>query len=329
MTEINRPGIFDRRKSGFNIIAITIVYVVLIGIFMLTSPEAFLGYRIYMAFCSTVPFSLVMALGLTFVIIAGEIDLSFPAVMAFSGFVFTYMFIHTGSSILAFIATLVSGLIVGFINGIIVAKLKIPSFITTLGTQFFWAGLAVVLSSGNSMIITSIRPLLIYKIFVYRIGGIFPVQVLWAIGLAFFMSFILNRHRFGEAVMFIGDNRQTARMLGINVDRTLIMVFMLAGLLASFASILLALEMVTWWAVQGQGYLLITIAAVFIGGTSIFGGRGTIYGTVIGSFIIGSITAGVSASGVGGFWTQLVVGLVLIIAVVVNRFISVETEIDR
>lgn len=308
--------------KSFRTYAVVLVYIVLMGIFMITAPRAFLDYKIYMAFLSTIPFSLIMALGLTFVIIAGEIDLSFTAVMAFSGFIFTYTFIHTGSTILAFIASLAAGLIAGFINGIIVAKAKVPSIIATLGTQFFWAGLAVVLSSGRSLIINDIRPSLMYRIFVGRIGGIVPAQAVWAFGIAVILSFILNKHRFGESVMFLGDNRETARMMGVNVDKTLIQIFMLSGVLAAFSSALLACEMVTWWATQGPGFLLITIAAVFIGGTSIYGGEGTIFGTVIGAFIIGSITAGIVASGVGGFWTQLVVGLVLLSAVFINTFVS-------
>ena len=309
-------------SKGFRTYAVILVYIVLMGIFMITAPRAFLDYKIYMAFLSTIPFSLVMALGLTFVIIAGEIDLSFTSVMAFSGFIFTYVFIHTGSTILAFIASLTAGLFAGFINGIIVAKVKVPSIIATLGTQFFWAGLAVVLSSGRSLIINDIRPSFIYKIFVGRIGGIVPAQAVWAFGLAIILSFILNKHRFGESVMFLGDNRDTAKMMGVNVDKTLVQIFMLSGVLAAFSSVLLACEMVTWWATQGPGFLLITIAAVFIGGTSIYGGEGTMFGTVVGAFIIGSITAGIVASGVGGFWTQLVVGLVLLLAVFINTFAS-------
>lgn len=111
-------------------------------------------------------------------------------------------------------------------------------------------------------------------------------------------------------------------MMGVNVDKTIIQIFMLSGVLAAFSSVLLACEMVIWWSTQGPGYLLITIAAVFIGGTSIYGGEGTIFGTVVGAFIIGSITTGIVASGVGGFWTELVVGLVLLVAVFINTFIS-------
>jgi len=317
------PGktIFSNTKT-YRTLAIALVYMVLIGIFMLTAPRAFLDSKIYLAFLSTVPFSLIMALGLTFVIIAGEIDLSFPSTMAMSGFVFVFLYTNVKSSILALICSLAVGAAIGLINGLIVAKIKIPSIIVTLATQFVWAGLAVILSGGLQKAIPSARGTLFYNVLVGRALWQIPAQAFWAIGLAILLAFILNRHRFGEHVMFVGDNRATAKMLGVNVDRILMAVFTLNGVLASFSSVLLALEYITWWPTQGPGYLLITIAAVFIGGTSIYGGEGTILGTVIGAFIVGSITAGVVASGAAGFWTQLIVGLVMLAAVLLNTLIK-------
>lgn len=301
--------------------AIILVYVLLMGIFMITAPRAFTGYQIYLAFLSTIPFSLIMALGLTFVIVTGEIDLSFPSTMALSGFVFMYTYIHLKNSIIALLACIVVGIIIGLINGLIVAKIKVPSIVATLATSFIWAGLAVIVSGGIQIAIPDSRGTLFYNVLVGRIAGLIPAQALWAFGFAIIMAFILNRNKFGEHVMFIGDNRETSKMLGVNVDRTLISVFILNGALASFSSVLLGLEYVTWWPTQGPGFLLITIAAVFIGGTSIAGGEGTILGTVIGAFIVGSITAGVVASGAEGFWTQLIVGVVMLLAVVFNTLL--------
>ena len=318
--KLKKTALFNARV--YKTYAIILVYVVLMGIFMLTAPKAFTDYKIYLAFLSTVPFSLIMALGLTFVIIAGEIDLSFPSSMALSGFIFMYTYIHLKNSIIALIASLLVGVIIGLINGIIVAKIKVPSIIVTLATSFIWAGLAVILSGGIQINIPASRGSLFYNVLVGKIANLIPAQSLWAFGLAIVMAFILNRHRFGEHVMFVGDNRATSQMLGVNVDRTLIAVFTLNGALASFSSVLLGLEYVTWWPTQGPGFLLITIAAVFIGGTSIYGGEGTMLGTVIGVFIVGSITAGVVASGAAGFWTQLIVGVVMLFAVLFNTLIK-------
>ena len=120
--------------SQFRTYAIALVYIAIIGIFMITAPRTFLEYRIYMAFLSTVPFTLVMALGLTFVITAGEIDLSFPAIMAFSGYIFSVLFRATGNILFSLILSLVVGMAIGFINGIIIGKIGVPSIIVTLST---------------------------------------------------------------------------------------------------------------------------------------------------------------------------------------------------
>lgn len=297
---------------------IIIVYVVLIGAFIITAPGTFLKYRIYQAFMSTVPPPLVLALGLTLIVTAGEIDLSFPAIITFSGFLYASLYTITGNTFFPFIVAIIGGLVVGFVNGILVAKIGMPSIIATLGSQFFWGGLTVLLSGGLAWNIREIRGEFIHTFFAGRLGGTLPVQMLWALGVAIVLWFLLNRHRFGEQILFIGDNMSVAQVLGVNVAVTKIKIFTVMGGLSAFAAILLTLEMTTYWTTQGSGYLLVVMASVFIGGTSIFGGEGTIIGTLFGSFIVGSIEAGIVASGLGGYWTRLVVGLVLIIAVILN-----------
>jgi len=322
---MKKKGNINIAKFNFfktNSIATALVYIIMIIVFIITAPQTFLHYRIYMSFLSIIPFSLIMALGLTFLITAGEIDLSFPGVMVISSLVFAYIFNSTGSTVLALIMGLITGIIAGFLNGIIVTKFKIPSIVVTLAMQFVWQGLALVLSRAKQISLGVLREFLLYKVLVGKIGGIFPSQSLWALGLAILLGILLNRHNFGEKIMFIGDNSKAARMMGINVDWTIIQAFMLMGLLSSFSSILLSLELSGWWPTFGPGYLLIVIAAVFIGGTSIYGGEGTIFGTVIGAFIIGSMTAGIVAAGVQAFWTKFVQGIVLLISVIINTFIN-------
>jgi simple sugar transport system permease protein len=301
---------------------IIVVYVVLIGAFMITAPKTFLKYRIYQAFLSTIPPPLVLALGLTLIVSAGEIDLSFPAIITLSGFVFASLYTITGTTLLPFVAAIFAGIVVGFVNGILVARIGMPSIIATLGTQFFWSGLTVILSGGLAWNIRSIRGVPIHDLFVSRVGGLVPAQALWAVGVAVVLWFVLNRHRFGEHLLFIGDNVSVAQVMGVNVARAKIMVFTLMGALSAFAAMLLTLEMTTYWTTQGSGYLLIVMASVFIGGTSIFGGQGIIFGTFFGSFIVGSIEAGIVASGLGGYWTRLVVGLVLVVAVTLHIVIE-------
>ena len=136
--------------QSFEALPIIIVFVLLLLLFMYQAPEVFLAPYIYTTFLSTLPPLILLAAGLTFVIGAGEIDLSFPSIIAFSGFVFAVLFKEYDLGWIAVLAGLASGILVGFLNGVIIAKVGIPSFMTTLGTQFFWAGMATVLSGGKS-----------------------------------------------------------------------------------------------------------------------------------------------------------------------------------
>lgn len=300
------------------------VFIALMILFIMTAPHVFTGYRIYMSFLQTVPPLLILALGLTLVITAGEMDLSFSAIIAFSGFVFCYIFRNFGTPWLAFILALSSGALVGLINGWMVAKVGIPSIMATLAAQFFWNGLTILLSGGLSWNIKEIRPYFIHTLFVGRIGGIVPAQSLWAVAMAVFLWFILNRHTFGEHILFIGDNKEVAKVMGVNVISTKIKLFVFMGIISAFAGVLLTLEMINFWTTQGAGLLLPTIAAVFIGGTSIAGGYGTIIGSFFGAYIVGSLEAGVVASGIGGYWTRLVTGLVMAASVSLNIILNRE-----
>lgn len=302
--------------------ATALVFVVLIVLFMITAPRAFMGYRVYMSFMASVPPPLIIALGLTLVATAGEMDLSFPSVVAFASFVFAYLFQQYDMTWLALVAALATGTAMGFVNGVVVTKLGIPSMIATLAMMFLWGGLVTVVSNGVTVAIPTIEGTLLQTIMVGRIGGVVPVQMLWAFGLSIFVWHLLNRHRFGESILFIGDSAKVAKVVGIQIDREKIKLFTLMGFLSALAGVFLTVETTTYFNQQGQGYLLTVIAAVFIGGTSLFGGSGKVVGTVFASLIVAVIEAGLVASGIQGFWTRFFIGLVFIISVVMNTAIE-------
>lgn len=294
---------------------INAVLLVLVALFMLIAPEVFLSYRIYMSFLANVPPLLVLAAGLTLLIAAGEIDLSFPSIVALSGWVLAYCIHDHQAPWLGLILALAAGALVGFLNGILVARVGIPSIIATLATQFLWGGLTTVFSQGLSYSLDDIEELLSWKLFVGRIGPL-PVQCLWALGLTAWLWLVLNRRRFGEHLLFIGDNVRVAEVVGVNTKREKTRAFVLMGVLAAFASVLLTLENKNFFNTQGGGYLLEVMAAVFIGGTSVFGGQASMVGTVAGSFIIVMVEAGIVATGLQGFWVRAVVGVVFLAAVI-------------
>jgi len=318
-----RPSLlkFLARIEGLPVAA---VLAVLYGILIFAAPRVFTGFRIYMSFLQTVPPVLVCALGLTLIVTAGEMDLSFPAVVALSGFVFAWFFKKFDAPWAAwagFVAALACGALVGYINGLLVARVGVPSIMATLAAQFFWYGVTVLLANGLQLNIKGVTTHIVHTIFVGRIhvGQVpVPMQALWALGLAIFLWFILNRHKFGEEIMFIGDNANVARVMGIDVVATRIKLFTVMGVIAAFAGLLLTLEINVFFPTQGSGFLLPTMAAVFIGGTSIAGGLGSIFGTVFGAYIIGSLEAGIVATTISGYWVQLVEGIVMAASMVLN-----------
>ncbi len=322
---------FLRRIEGLPIIIILVVlYIALI----LSAPTVFTKPGIYMSFLGTIPKELIIALGLTLVITAGEIDLSFPAIVAFSGLAYTWAYLKVDPALAAWLGfdpklgawiglvlALVAGGLVGYINGLMVARLHIPSIMATLASQFFWYGITILLAGGLSVALEGIATHPIHEIFVGKAFGIVPVQAFWALALAIFLWFILNRHKFGEAIAFIGDNANVARVMGINVEQTRIQLFTVQGVIAGFASIILTLDIGVFYPTQGD-FLLSVMAAVFIGGTSIAGGYGSIVGTFFGAFVIGSLSAGVVATTISGYWVQVVKGIVMGAIITLNALLG-------
>jgi len=291
-------------------------------IFLIGAPDVFTAYPIYGAFMSTTPFFAIMAIPMTMVIIAGEIDLSFGSIMAFGMTAFDVVLVSTNSLALAFIACLLAGLFAGWLNGIIVVKGKVPSLVATIGTQFFWRGVVLVVTAGNGIGLTVAKGTIFYDGVVGRIGGVLPAQMVWTILIGIAMWFLLNRHKFGAHVYLVGDNVESARLMGVNVERTKILVFTIFGLVAAFAGYVVSVEVLYFWPTLGEGYMLNTLASVFLGGTSVFGGSGTIFGTFVASFVIGAINAGIVAIGWTGFWTNVIYGLIVVISVVLQAVLS-------
>lgn len=311
------PALNPRAAAKLEGLPIIIVFFVLIGLFVGFAPTVFLHWPIYNSFLVTIPPMMILSLGLTLVIAAGEIDLSFPAVIALSGFLFAYVTRTYDAPWLGLLAAIAGGALIGVVNGFLIAVIGIPSIIITIGTSFFWSGIATVLSGGMSYTLERLTGTAINGILSGTVLGI-PSEAFWALGVAVVVWFILNRHRFGEHLLFIGDSREVARVVGINTLRERIKLFTLMGALGGFAAVLLTLENLSYFPTQGQGMLLSALAAVFIGGTSVFGGTATVVGSFFGALIIGMLDAGIVATGVAGFWVEVIVGLVFVSAVVLH-----------
>jgi len=152
------------------------------------------------------------------------------------------------------------------------------------------------------------------------------MEFFWLVLVAIVSWIILNRHRLGQDAYVIGDNRLAAELMGIRIRRTRISLFVLTALAAAFAGLMNSLQIVNFYPTMGDGYLLPTLAAVFVGGTSVFGGRGTIWGTFIGAFMIGGINAGIVAVGLTDYYTNLIYGAVILASVVVHAVLRRRLE---
>jgi simple sugar transport system permease protein len=309
------------------------VFLTLWIIFIVSAPNTFLSPQIYYAFMSSIPFFAIMAIPLTIVVIAKEIDLSFGSIMAMGMVAFSFIynetaFIGNGNIrvFLAIIAALLAGTIIGWINGAIIVKFGIPSLVVTIGTQFLWRGAVLVLTSGANFSLEYIKQTIFYPLLVGKIGGYLPMQMVWLIVVTIIGWVLLNRHRFGAHIYLTGDNINSAELMGVNTGRVRIQAFMLIGLISAFAGLLYSFYIAYFWPSLGDGYLLNTLASVFLGGTSVFGGTGTILGTFLGAFIIGAIEAATVAVGLTGFWTQLIYGFIIVLSVIMHTYLRKRGE---
>jgi simple sugar transport system permease protein len=302
-------------------------------IFIISAPSTFLSPQIYTAFMTSTPFFAIMAIPLTIIVIAKEMDLSFPSIMAMGMVAFSFAYNGTafiGSTtirvFLAIIAALLAGAIIGWINGIIIVKVGIPSLVVTIGTQFFWRGAVLVLTSGQNFPLAYIKQTFFYPLLVGKIGGFLPMQMVWLVIITIIGWVLLNRHKFGAHIYLTGDNINSAELMGVNTGRTRIQAFMLVGLISAFAGIIASFYVAYFWPSLGSGYLLNTLASVFLGGTSVFGGVGTILGSFLGAFIIGAIEAATVAVGLTGYWTQLIYGFIIVLSVIMHTYLRKRGE---
>jgi ribose/xylose/arabinose/galactoside ABC-type transport system permease subunit len=292
---------------------------------------------------------LLLGLGQTFVIIAAGIDLSVGWVMslasvlsalalrsAFNGGVPLFPSIAIG-----LIAAIAGAAAVGLVNGVIIAKLKVPAFIVTLGTSFIVRGIAYLMSEnttviglpagirayGNDALLYSIPGQGLYFLqrpevkgeLLRRMDAILPYPVVVTAFVVAWAIFLLHRTQFGRHTYAIGGNMDAAVRSGIPVDRRIISIYILSAATSGIAGFLSTLRFTAGSAVIGDPLLLSSIAAVIIGGVSMFGGAGAVIGTVIGALIIAVLTTGLVMLNVDAFWQFIVIGTVVIVAVLIDQ----------
>lgn len=297
-----------------------IVYIAFIGVliyFSVTlSDDGFLTTNNLLNIIRQTAIISIMGVAMTFVMSAAEIDLSIGSIAALSSLT-SAMALEAGFGIPgALVAGLGTGITIGLINGLLVTKVIIPSFLVTLGMMGIAKGLA--------MWITNTAPVpILDKTFVYWFGsgdiGSVPILLVWTVAIVFVGHIVLRKTAFGRRTLATGGNASAARFSGVNVARTKLYVLIGSGMLAGLAGMLYAGRMHSGRYTFGEGDELSVIAAVILGGTSLFGGVGTVVGTLIGSLMIGTINNGLIIMGLDVSQQMIVKGLIIILAVAFGR----------
>ena len=270
-----------------------------------------------------------LAIGMTFVILTAGIDLSIGSLLAFAGLVAAAVakgglqdrFTVGEGGIgygwgLAALAAIVVGLIGGYIQGLAITRLKVPPFVVTLGGMSAFRGAALLFAAGGP--ISGFEPS--YTWWGQGKIGPVPVPVIIFLAAAALAHIALRYTRYGRKVYAVGGNPEAARLSGLNVNRMVCSVYVIMGFFAGLGAFVLSARLNSSEAVAGTGYELTVIASVVIGGTSLFGGSGTIFGTVIGSILIGVLLNGLVLMNVSSYIQQIVIGVIIVLAVAFDTF---------
>ncbi len=257
----------------------------------------------------------IIAIGMTFVILTGGIDLSVGSTLAISGAVGASIVKSTGKVFLAIIVAAVIGIAVGLINGLLVSKGKLQAFIVTLATMTIFRGATLVFTDGTPI---SKLPEAFVKIGNGKLGFM-PIPVIITIIIAIIAVYALSQTRFGRYLYALGGNEDASRLSGINTDKIKTLVYVVSGFASAIAGVIITSRIGSASPNAGTGFELDAIAAVVIGGTSLAGGEGTITGTLIGALIIGVLNNGLNLMNVSPFYQSIVKGLVILIAVLLDK----------
>lgn len=261
----------------------------------------------------------ILALGMTMVIFTGGIDLSVGSVVAFSGIVMGILVIDLGvNPWLAALIGIALGSVCGTINGLLISRFKLQPMIATLGMMSIARGAALTLAGGRT--ISGYPPGFTWLGNGTVPGTTIPVQIVFMLLLYVIAYYFMRYRRFGRALYSVGGNEEATRLSGINVFKYKTLAYTVSGALAGIASVVLVAKLNSAQSIAGQDYELDAIASAVIGGASLLGGKGSIWGTLMGALIIGVIRNGLNLLNVSSYLQKLIIGFIILIAVLVDAF---------
>lgn len=309
------------KAIGTQKIVVVLVIILLAAFFSIKSP----AFRQYPTLVSIFDYSYYisfMAIGVTFCLITGGVDLSIGTGIVCYGLVGGYLITKAGMPVgVGILVTILFGLVIGLLNGTLVAVLDLPPFIATLGTMMIVRGLGSIMT--GSMSVTwppAAAPQGWFRsIFKMKAGGrMIPVGFLLVLILVFVMSIFLNKTRPGRYIIAIGSNKEATRLSGVNVVKYQILAYLISGLFAGLAAVAYAATFQAIAPGTGAGLELDAIAGAIIGGTSMTGGVGTITGTLLGVFVMSLLKTGLPYIGLQANWQQIITGCILIVAIFID-----------
>lgn len=258
----------------------------------------------------------ILAVGMTFVIISGGIDLSVGSTVSLSGTIAAIVMVNMGmNAFVGILCGLLVGLIIGALNGIVITRAGVPPIIATLGLMTVASGMALAFTGGYSVSGLAKG----FSFFGRGNLGFLPIPVVIIALMYIIGHFVLQKTKFGASVFGIGGNEEAARLAGIPVKRMKVGVYMLSGVMAAVAGIILASRLDSGQPMAGEGLELNAIAAVVIGGASVNGGVGGVMGSLIGALIMSVLSNGFDLIGVGRYYQMILTGVVLILAVAIQK----------
>lgn len=310
------PGKLASGREVIQKLTASIALILMIMLFSLISPY-FLRLNNLLTIALQTAITAITAYGMIFVIISAGVDLSIGSNIAFTGIMVAIMVKSNIPIAIAVLLCLLIGTLAGMVNGILISKMKLPAFIATLGMQMVLRGIALVVTDARPIYMDNAPE---FKLISQtRVLGEIPIPVLYMAILGIFSTFLLRKTVVGRNVFAVGSNEESARLSGINTDRIRIFAFMYSGLMAAIAGIILTSRVNSGQPTIGVGYEANAIAACVIGGASMRGGHGSISGAILGAFILGVLMNGLNLLNVSQNWQVLASGLVMIVAVYLDR----------
>lgn len=311
--------IFSMLPAGLtSVLGRFLIITVIFLAFFISTPTFRSGSNL-LQICLAAAIYVIVSMGITHVIITGNTDLSAGSVVGLSGVICCLLLRdYNAPIIIGILGGLLIGAVCGIVNGLLVTKLKLVPFIATLGTQWVFRGFVYIFSAGIPVSVREATKEGIADTFYIIGGGRFwgiPVPVYIFAVLGVILAFFLKKSVFGRNLYAVGSNRETSRLSGINVDRTIMGAYIICDVMAALGGILLAAKLVSAQTNAGQSYEFEGIFAAVIGGASLRGGEGSIFGSIIGAFIVAILRNGLNLNGVDAYWQQVILGAIIIFVV--------------